>query len=100
MRVRARLSRSPASHRAKISVCRTAAHRSVELAGTAKCIRKDTRIQGLRARESRISRVRETSSILAVADGRRPAGGLDRFLGEREVRDLLDRRLLCRLDVA
>src|SRR5215468_9635634 len=40
------------------------------------------------------------NSLRATADRHLAAGGLDRLLGELDVGDLLDRRLLGRVDVA
>src|SRR5262245_66232768 len=42
----------------------------------------------------------EHALILAIADGDVAARGLDRLLGELNIRDLLDRRLPVLLDVA
>src|SRR5262245_40279067 len=42
----------------------------------------------------------EHALILAIADGDGAARGLDRLLGELNIRDLLDRRLSVSLDVA
>ena len=44
--------------------------------------------------------VPERALILAIADADGTAGGIDRLLGEREIGDLLDRRLLVLVDVA
>src|SRR5262245_65081547 len=45
-------------------------------------------------------RSRAQASQFAVTNRRRAAGGVDGFLGEREVRDLLDARLLVLGDIA
>src|SRR5262249_35408410 len=42
----------------------------------------------------------EAASLRAISDRHLAAGGFDRFLGELHVRDLIDRGLLGRIDVA